>query len=122
MERARSATLYAAIAVLLAASVYSLYAVFSTPFSDEAITASLVDTWEASALATSVALVVIGVIALLSVALAYPSGSARVRRLGTVAVLLSMSSGALLFYGHVVLSERTAQLTGHSFGSLYGLF
>jgi len=122
MARARAAVLYAAVAALLLACLYGGYAVTSTPYSDQELRASIVDTWQAQALFTLVVLAGIAALTALSVAVAYGTRDRVVRRLRLLAILLSITSAALVFSGHMALTERATLITGHSFGFLYGLF
>jgi cytochrome bd-type quinol oxidase subunit 1 len=122
VERARTAALYIAISVASGVLVYAAYALAHPPYSDYEIKASIVDTWRVEAFFTFVLLVAISFVVLLSLVFCWRSPERRIRRLSALAVLLCISSSALLIYSHIVLTERTARLTGQSFGGFYGLF
>jgi cytochrome bd-type quinol oxidase subunit 2 len=122
MDRARTATLYLTISMLLAVCLYGGYTALHPPYSDYEIKASIVDTWQVAAFSTLVLLITVALFAVLSLGLGYWNGDRRTRRLSVVAVFLSISAYGLLLYSHVALTERTMRLTGQSPGGFYGLF
>lgn len=122
MGRARAAVLSTAVSVLAIMCVYGIYSAVSPAYTDQEIRASIVDTWEVHAFFTSAALVGIALVTVISFGVAYRSGQQLPRRLAVLAVILSLSSSALILYSHISLTERTTRLTGHAFGPFCGLF
>jgi hypothetical protein len=122
MERARTVALCIAISVVSGVLLYGAYGLAHPPYSDYEIKASIVDTWQVEAFFTFVLLLTTALVALLSLVSRWRSADRRIRCLSALAVFLCISSGALLIYSHIVLTERTTRLTGQSFGGFYGLF
>lgn len=122
MERARTAAQYIVVTVLLLACIYALFGLLHSPYSDQQIMASIVDTWEAEAIGTVALAVAVVVVAAVSLALARRAPNRSVRRLGRIALVLSVAAVGLLCYSHIALTERTSRLTGQAFGAFYGLF
>lgn len=112
----------ASLAVASAVGVLGVSDYFRVPFSDAQIQSSFVDTWQPAALVTSASLVLLGVIAVLCLALAFWTTKASVRLLAIAAIAVTVASGALSIYNHAELTERTTRLTGHTFGGFFGLF
>jgi hypothetical protein len=95
----------------------------SQHYSDAQIQASVVDTWEVSALFTLIVMGFSGVVALSSLAiLHYSRGSRAVRRLALATLVLSVVAVSVGLSAHVALTLRTTALTGQEFGGFYGLW
>ena len=121
MQRVRTVALAALVSLLLIAGTYALQQTVNPPYADEQIRASIADTWEVEALATTVLLGSFFVSIALTFALASRSTSAGIRRLAFISVLLALFAGATTMANHIALTKRTAQLTGQSFGGFFGL-
>ena len=120
MDRSRRFSLLAIIAMLLVVGGRAVSDLISPPYTDQQIQASLVDTWEVEAGSTTALLVLLAVTITVSLALAYHRKNLTLR-LSALTVLLAVLAGVLAFSSHVVLTNRVTQLTGQTFGSLYGL-
>ena len=122
MENVRTVSLYVVIALLVVACAFGIDALLNPPFTDREIQASIVDTWQVEAHVTATMLILFCLALILSGAFAFVSEKTSTRVLATIAGLLSLLAGAIQLYGHAVLTERAALLTGQTFGRIYGLF
>ena len=121
MHRTRIAALAVLVLLLLLVGANAVLWAFVAPYTDEQIKASLVDTWEVEAIAADAGLILCIVSIPLALVLANRSGGVATRRLAALSVFLAISVAAITVFNHVTLTERTAQLTGQSFGGFYGL-
>lgn len=86
------------------------------PFSDDEIRSSLVDTYDASALAF-LALCMLAALAAGASLLAYwLSGSLRRKRLAVIQLALVVACLGASGFAHLRLMQRTTRLTGQTFG------
>jgi len=121
MSYLRSSFLAALIVFLAIVFCFTAHDYFYPPFTDAEIKASLVDTWEAHAVGSVGILILVLLATCISAALAW--GASRLaRRLAGTALALGFADAALVVASHVILTERTTALTGHTFGGFYGLF
>jgi amino acid permease len=91
------------------------------PFTDEQLRASLQDTWEVAASTVPVfAFSYLGLGAI-STVLARRAPDAGTRAVAWLAAGLCLLALAVVFRNHVAMTERAAAVTGHEFGTLYGL-
>jgi hypothetical protein len=91
------------------------------PFTDAQLQASLVDTWEVAASTTRVFAFVFLGLGAICVVLARRATDARTRTVAWLAAVFSLLTIALFLRNHIVLTQRSAALTGQEFGPLYGL-
>lgn len=89
-------------------------------FTDEQLM-NFVDTWEPHAIGTGVVLLfLLGVIVVAAVAVW--NGEQSIRRLALAILIATVVAGGVQIWNHVVLTDRTARVTGQTFGGFYGLF
>jgi len=121
MSYLRHSLLIASMAFLAGVFCFAVDVYFYPPFTDAEIKASFVDTWEAHAVGSVAILILVMLATCISAALAW-SATRLAKRLAGTALALGFADAVLLVASHVSLTERTTALTGHAFGSFYGLF
>src|SRR5689334_15715183 len=102
------------------AGLLVVFSISAPSYTDAEIVASVVDTWEVSAMAT-IALLVLCAVCLAWSAVAAVRSIGAVRRIAVIGAVASLAAGTAVLHEHIVLTGRVAQLTGQSFGHFYGL-
>jgi hypothetical protein len=120
MYRIRTASLIAAIVLLLTIGVYAVHDLMQPPFSDAEIRASLVDTWEVEAWSVVLLSAVVVPVLVLGAVLTR-RGNRTSRQLAWATVALAVVAEGAILASHVSLTERTTTITGQHFGGFYGL-
>jgi hypothetical protein len=105
----------------LLALALGLYEWSHPPFADEQLRASLTNTWEVAASTTRVFGIVFLGLGLICLVLARKSAGPR-QRVAYLAAVACLVTLLVFLRNHIELTQRTATLTGHDFGTLYGLF
>ncbi len=109
------------LAFALLALALGFYEWTNPPFTDEQIRASTVHTWEVAASTTRVFTFVFLGLGLICVVLARKADTATARRIATIAAAACAITLMVFLRNHIVLTQRTAVLTGQDFGPLHGL-
>jgi len=113
---------YVLIFLLSLISLWGMKNFLQPPYSDQQISASIVDTWELSATVTTFVLVVVALVIAFSLVIVSKSENVMNRRLALASLGLAICDGILWLLNHAELTTRTTQLTGHTFSTLFGLF
>jgi len=116
----RTLTAYVLIGLSLLVCIPAVVFWFN-PYTDAQIEASIVDTWEPEALITSVLLGLLAFLVLLSVLLWLFSFRSSARWPASAAVAASLGSACLVFAIHAAFSIHVTELTGVTFGPVFGL-
>jgi predicted outer membrane lipoprotein len=122
-RRVNRRTLIASVllGIAILACIYGAISLAWSPYTDQQVRSSLVDTWGAEAMLAAWLLgALIGCFAI-AVWLRLRSRDARDRVASLLAVVFTLGGVGLVFASHVVLTMRVARLTGQTFGALYGL-
>ena len=99
---------------------YAIHEALFPSFTDAAISASIVDTWQVEALVTVLLLGLLVIALSIAVVLGRVTSHLQ-RRLARGAVVLALVCGGVVVANHIALTNRVATLTGQSFGGFYGL-
>ena len=97
------------------------WALLVPSYTDQQIRASMVDTWEVEASLASCTIVVLLLTLCVSAYISVGTSRKSVRSLAACAGILSIVGIGCAYASHVALTVRATELTGQSFGALYGL-
>jgi hypothetical protein len=119
MDRYRAALLVGVIAVLGGIIGITLAELLASPYTDQELQASLIDTWEFHAWSTLALLFLLVTSLPVSIALGWHGGPF-LRRLSALAAMLTVLAGVFAFWSHVALTHRVTEQTGHTFAGYFG--
>jgi hypothetical protein len=111
----------ALVAAAVLACLYGSISLAWSPYTDQQIRSSIVDTWEPEATVTSVFLGALLVCLALCVWLGIRSRKPTDRVLSALASALTLAGMGLVLASHAALTIRVTRLTGQTFGTFYGL-
>ena len=109
------------VAVAVLACLYGSISLAWSPYTDQQIRSSIVDTWEPEAIVAGLFLDALLVCLALSIWLGIRRRSASDRVVSALALVLTLAGIGLVLAGHVALTIRVTHLTGQTFGTFYGL-
>jgi hypothetical protein len=121
MSKTLNALLCSLIVILVVACVFGINGLVNSPYTDQQIQASLVDTWQVESSITTILIFLLGLVIAFSTFIAYLS-TASTRLLAWFSVFLAIIAAVFAYASHVEFTNRVIQITGQSFGSFYGLF
>ena len=106
--------------VALVACSWGVYEWVNPPLTDDQLR-DFVDTWEPSAWFTMIALVVMGVVCIVSLPVAVVVKGQPTRAVAASTALLAVVGGLVFYCNHAELTHRVTELTGQTFGGFNGL-
>jgi len=113
---------YSLLALLLLIALQAAYGLVESPYSDQDIANSLVDTWEVHAWWTLAVLGFLALVAFFALPLAFMGHEKSTRQYARRVLGLAVVAAILAYSSHAALTARTTRLTGQTFGAFSGLF